>query len=125
MNSKLIMAARIIFGLILLIFGLNKFLDFLPPLEANDAANNFFGALINTGYMMSFIAITEIIAGILLFANKFVPLALVIIFPIMINAFLFHLFLDPGNIVPALLSISLNIILFFVHKRSYDGILSA
>jgi len=125
MNPKLIMGARIILGLILLVFGLNKFLNFMPPLEAADAANNFFGALINTGYMMAFIAITEIVAGVLLLANKYVPLALVIVFPVMLNALLFHLFLDPANIVPALLSVGLNIFLFFAHKRSYDGILSA
>ncbi len=125
MNPKVTMGARIIYGLILVVFGLNKFLNFIPPLEAPDAANSFFMALVATGYMMAFIAIVEIIAGILLLTNKYVPLALVIVFPVMLNALLFHLFLDPANIVLALLAVALNIYLFFAHKSRYDGVLSA
>ena len=125
MNPKVTMGARIIFGLILVVFGLNKFLNFMPPLEAPEAANNFFAALVSTGYMMAFIAIVEIVAGALLLANKYVPLALVIVFPVMLNALLFHVFLDPANIAPALVSVAINIYLFFANKSRYEGVLRA
>ena len=125
MNPKITMGARIILGLILVVFGLNKFIGFMPELELPDAANNFFVALIETGYMMAFIAIVEIVAGVLLLINKYVPLALVIVFPVMLNALLFHLFLDLPNIAPALIAVALNIYLFFAHKPRYEGVLSA
>lgn len=125
MNPKVTMGLRIAYGLILLVFGLNKFLNFMPPLEAPDAANNFFMALVNTGYMMAFIAIVEIVAGLMLLSNKFTSLALVIVFPVILNALLFHLFLDPSNILFALIAVAMNVYLFFAHKSRYEGVLTA
>ncbi len=119
------MVLKILFGLGLIVFGLNKFLDFMPPLVLEGGAADFIGALVGSGYMWQFIALVEIIAGVLLVANKFVPLALVIVFPVMLNALMFHLFLDIKGIAPAFIFNALNIYLFFANKERYNGILSA
>lgn len=116
---------RILLGLMLVVFGLNKFLNFMPMPPMPDAAGEFMGALAKSGYIMPIVAIVEILAGIALFANKFVPLALVILFPVLLNAFLFHLFLDVAGIGGALFAIGMNIFLFFTHKDSYKEILKA
>ena len=114
---------RIVLGIILVVFGLNKFLEFMPALELEAGAADFFGALLSTGYMIPFIAIVEIVTGALLLVNKYTALALVMIFPILLNALLFHLFLDLPNIAVAALAVILNVALFFANKPRYEGVL--
>ena len=114
---------RILLGLMVLIFGLNKFLQFMPMPPMPEAAGEFMGALVTTGYLMVVVAIVEIIAGIMLLTNRFQPLALVLLFPVLLNAFLFHLFLAPAGIAGALVASAMNIFLFFANKESYISIL--
>ena len=102
---------RTILALILLMFGLNKFLNFMPFPPMPEDANRFMGALMESGYIMYIVAIVEILSGVFLLINKFSNFWLIVIFPILLNAFLFHLFLDIAGIVGALFAISLNIFL--------------
>ncbi len=61
-----IIIARVLLGLILLVFGLNNFLQFLPMPEMSAEAGEFMGALAKAGYFFPIIAIVEIIIGVLL-----------------------------------------------------------
>jgi putative oxidoreductase len=117
MNINAEKITRVLLALILVIFGLNKFFNFLPMPPMPEAAQGFMGALIETGYLMLFVAIIEIISGIFLLLNRYSTLILILIFPVLLNAFLFHLFLDLKGIGGALLTISLNI---FLIVRSFD-----
>ena len=74
---------------------------------------------------MSIVAIIEIIVGVLLLINKFQSLAIVVIFPVLLNAFLFHLFLDIAGIGGAAIAMAMNIFLFFANKESYKSLLNA
>jgi uncharacterized membrane protein YphA (DoxX/SURF4 family) len=95
--------ARVLMGLPLFIFGLNGFLNFIPPpstpLPAGAMA--FAGALVNTGYMMQLIAITLLTVGTLLLANRFVPLALALFAPFIVNSIAFHAFLEHTGLIMA------------------------
>ncbi|NER14269.1 DoxX family membrane protein [Leptobacterium flavescens] len=124
MSSKLTLVARILLGLILVVFGANKFYEFLPalPLDENGGAYAFFGALAATGYMIYLIGLVEVIAGILLLTNRSVPFALVILAPISVNVVLFHALLDPSNIAPALLVALLNIYLISRNWGAYKSL---
>jgi uncharacterized membrane protein YphA (DoxX/SURF4 family) len=121
--DKAKMIVRLLLGVMMVVFGLNKFLNFMPAFELAEPAQNFLGALVDSGYIMTIVAIVEIVTGVLLLANKFVPLALVILFPIMLNAFLFHLFLDLKGIPGALVAVAMNVFLFFAYKSKYDELL--
>ena len=121
--KKAQLIVRILLGLTVLIFGLNKFLQFMPMPPMPEAADEFMGALVATGYLMVVVAIVEIITGIMLLTNRFQPLALVLLFPVLLNAFLFHLFLAPAGIGGALVATAMNIFLFFANKESYKSIL--
>ena len=121
--KKAELIVRILLGLLLLVFGLNKFFNFMPMPPMSESAGDFMGALVNTGYMMYFIGLVEAVSGLLLLINKFKPLALVIVFPVLLNAFLFHLFLDIGGIGAAAMATAMNVFLFFVNKDKYDSIL--
>lgn len=109
----------ILLGLMLTTFGLNKFLNFMPVVELSAPGLEFMGAFVKVGYGMTAVAIVEIITGILIATNKFRALALVILFPIMLNALLFHLFLDPENMLPAILAVVMNISLMYAVRDKY------
>ena len=119
------MIARILLGLMMLVFGLNKFLHFIPMPPHPGAAGEFMGALAKSGYIFPIVALIEIGTGILLLTKKFIPLALVLLFPVMLNAFLFHAFLDLPGIGAAAFAIILNGFLMFSEKQSYAAILKA
>ena len=120
-KAKLII--RILFGLMLVIFGLNKFLQFIPMPPMPEAAGEFMGALVKSGYLLVIVAIVEVITGVLLLANRYQSLALVVVFPVILNAFLFHLFLDLPGIGAAAFAIIMNIFLLFANKESYKFLL--
>jgi putative oxidoreductase len=114
---------RILLGLIVLIFGLNKFLQFAPIPPLSVEASEFMAALVKSGYLMEAAAIVEIVTGIMLLINRFLSLALVILFPVLLNAFWFHLFLDPAGIAVAFIAMAMNHFLFFANKESYKSML--
>lgn len=96
---------RIVLGVLLLFFGLNKFLNFMPPFDFGDSigAEKLFNAYIESGYMLQLIGAVEAIVGLLLIINKAVPAALLAFLPIAVNILLFHGILDPANIAPGVL----------------------
>ncbi len=114
-----------ILGIMLITFGLNNFLQFMPMGELAQPAGEFMGALLKTGYIMTIVAVVEIITGALILFNKYRALALVILFPILLNALLFHLFLDIGNILFALMAIAMNIFLMYANKEKYSALFKA
>jgi putative oxidoreductase len=116
---------RILLGLMVLVFGLNKFLQFMPMPTLPASAGEFMGALAQSGYIFPIVAIVEIATGTLLLINKFKAMALIVLFPVMLNAFLFHLFLDLPGIGGAALAIIMNAFLMINEKESYQGLLKA
>jgi putative oxidoreductase len=116
---------RFLLGIMLIVFGLNKFLQFMPMPQLPDDAGAFMGALAASGYVLPIVAIVEIGTGILLLINKFKALALIILFPVALNAFLFHVFLDLPGIGGAAFLIIINVFLMFSTKESYKELLKA
>jgi len=125
MKKKIDIGARIVLGLILLVFGLNKFFQFMPMPEMPEAAGALMGAFMETGYIMPMIAIVEVVTGILLLAGLFVPLALVLLAPLSLNVILFHIFLDPAGIAAGLIVFLLNLYLLLAYLDHYKPILRA
>jgi len=119
MNSKLTMVLRLLLGLILLVFGANKFFNFLPMPPMEGAPGEFMGALGKTGYMFPLIALTEIVAGVLLLINKWKGLALIFAAIISVNIVLFHLALAPAGIALAAVVAVLNIILMYANWSKF------
>ncbi len=119
MKTKINRILEVILGLILLAFGLNKFLGFMSMPEMPEPANALMGALMQSGYMIPMIAVTEIVVGVLLLTGFFRALALVLLAPLSVNIILFHLALAPAAILPALIVAGLNLYLLFVHIAAY------
>jgi len=125
MKEKVFIGTQVIAGLLLVMFGSNTFLQFMPMPEMTPIMGEFMGALYKTGYIFPISAIIEIIAGIAFLSNKFAPLMAIIVMPIMINAFLSHLVLDPSGIVAAAFITVAIIIIMIRHQNRYSEIFKA
>ncbi len=123
MNSKVFMVLRILLGLFVLVFGLNKFLHFIPFGEMSAEAGAYFGAL-SSAKVITLVAIVEIIAGLALIFNKFGALLTLILMSVSVNAVLFHATLAPEGIGPALALLVLNIIALYNYRDKYKDLLS-
>ncbi|MFI1745332.1 DoxX family membrane protein [Thalassobellus sediminis] len=122
MNSKVFMALRILLGVFVLVFGLNKFLHFIPMGEMPAEAGAYFGALASAK-VITLVAIVEIVAGLALIFNKYGALLALILMSVSVNAVLFHATLAPEGIGPALALLILNIIALYSYKDSYKALL--
>ena len=124
MNSKVFMILRILLGIFVLVFGVNKFAGFLPPPEGlSETAGAYFGAL-TSAKVMDLVGIVEIVAGLALIFNKYGALLAIILMSISVNAVLFHAVLDPGNVLPAVVLLLLNIVVLYSYKDKYKDLLS-
>ena len=119
-------AARVLLGFMFVLFGLNGFLSFLPPPSTMppDGAVAFGGALMATGYMFPLIKGTEVIVGILLLSNRFVPLALALIAPVIVNICAFHAFLAPTGLGMALVILALELGLAWAYRSAFRPMLA-
>lgn len=124
MNSKVFMGVRILLGLFVLVFGLNKFFHFIPMEAPTGDAGAYFGALMNTK-TLTLVAVVEIVAGVSLIFNKFGALMTLILMSVSINAVLFHITLDPANMAGALVLLVLNIVALLGYKEHYQALLKA
>lgn len=119
--NKATMITRIILGLIFFVFGLNGFLNFIPtPTEMPEAQMKFMTGLMATKYFFPFLKGTETLTGLMLLSGVFVPLALVVLAPIIINIFLLHIFMSPEGLPMALFIGALEIYLAFFSKPYSD-----
>ena len=123
MNSKVFMVLRILLGIFVLVFGINKFYSFIPMEAPTGDAGAYFGALMNSKTLM-LVAIVEIVAGLALIFNKFGALFALILMSVSVNALLFHAVLDPANSAGAVVLLVLNIAVLFGYKDKYKALLS-
>jgi hypothetical protein len=120
--------ARVLLGLVFFTFGLDGFLHFMPqpdPSTIPPGCAAFAGALMATGYMFPLIKGTEVVVGALLLANRFVPLALVLLAPVLVNIFLFSAFLAPSGIWMPIALVALQLFLAWTNRRAYQPLLTA
>ena len=116
--------ARLLLGLIFFVFGLNGFLAFLPSPPMPEAAGAFAGALAATGYFFPLLKATEVLAGLALLGNRFVPLALTVLAPITLHIALFHTFLAPSLALPLVMLVA-HIGLAYLYRDNFRGVLAA
>ena len=117
-----ILIARLLLGLIFFVLGLNGFLNFLSmgPMPTG-LAGQFIGALLQSRYLWV-VAGLQVVGGLLLLVNRFVPLALVLLGPVIVNILLYHLLMSPAGIAMAILVTILWFIVFYGHRQYFSGI---
>jgi putative oxidoreductase len=114
--------ARILLGLLFVVFGLNGFLNFLNmgPMPSG-LAGQFIGALALSHYFWV-VAGLQVAGGVLLLVNRYVPLGLVLLGPVIVNIILYHVFLNPSGIALPIVVVILWLIVFYAHRQYFSGI---
>ncbi|MBA3255986.1 MAG: DoxX family membrane protein [Pyrinomonadaceae bacterium] len=114
--------ARLLLGLVFVVFGLNGFLNFLSmgPMPTG-LAGQFISALVLSHYFWV-VAGLQVVGGLLLLVNRFVPLALVLLGPVIVNILLYHFLLNISGVGPAIIVTILWFIVFYAHHQYFSGI---
>jgi hypothetical protein len=113
--------SRSLLGLIFTVFGLNGFLHFLKMPPPSGVAGQFMGALFVSHYLVPIFAI-QLIGGVLLLANRYVPLALTLLGTIIANILLFHALMAPEGLPLALVVTVLWVVAFYSVRSAFTGI---
>jgi uncharacterized membrane protein YphA (DoxX/SURF4 family) len=124
-STRWVSGARYLQGAAFLVFGLNGFLNFMPTPPMPEAAAQFAGALAATSYMFPLVKGTEIAVGLLLLSGRFVPLALTLIAPIIVNIVAFHAFLAPAGLALPVVLLATELYLAWSYRDAFAPLLRA
>jgi len=117
-----IIIARVLLGLIFVVFGSNAFLHFIPTPPIPGQAGAFIGALINSGYIYV-IGGLQVAGGLcLLIGSRLVPLGLTLLGPVIVNIVLYHIFLDHMVNPIAILVAILALFLLWIYRFKFPAI---
>ena len=115
--------ARLLLGLMFLVFGSNDFLHFIPmgPMPPG-TAGEFAGILIATHYM-NVVGLIMVVSGILFLVNRYVPLALVLLAPVLVNILLFHILMQPKGVAMGALATLLWFLVAYRVRSAFYGLI--
>ena len=119
---------RTLMGLLFLFASITYFLMMMglfPVPEMNGAVKTFNEGLAASGYFFTLLKITEFVCGLLLVTGRFVPLALVILSPIIINILMVHTFLDRSGLPIAAFLVLANIFLAYCYRDAFRPLLTS
>lgn len=116
-----VLIARILLGLIFVVFGSNPFLHFLPMILPPGPGGDFLGILIRSKYVL-FVGGFQVLGGVLLLINRYVPLALTILGAVIVNIILFHLLLEHTGAQLAVVATLLWLFLMWRYRQYFSGI---
>ena len=115
--------ARYLLGLMFTVFGLNGFFHFIPqPPPASPTAIQFLTAA-SVSHFMVIVFLVQILGGLLLLLGRYVPLALAILAPVIVNILNYHVTMDPGGIAAGAFAAILWAVIFFGVRSSFSGLL--
>src|SRR5437867_1695211 len=114
--------ARFLLGFIFFVFALNGFLHFIPASLPSGTAGQFVGALFVSHYLV-LVFLLQLVAAVLLLINRYVPLALALLAPVIVNILLFHLLMALAGLPLALVVTVLWIVVFLSVRSAFAGLL--
>lgn len=117
--------ARILLGLVFVVFGLNIFLQFIPqPPPPSGPAGDFVKALFVSHYLYV-VGVLQVVGGALLLAGRFVPLGLTLLGPVIVNILLFHILLNPTGLPIAVVVAGLAFVVLWHHRVAFAGLVKS
>ena len=122
-----VLIARTLLGLLFFVFGLEFFLKFMnmaqPPMSP--AATAFNTGLYGSGYFFQFLKGLEVVCGLALLLNRFTAFFLLVLFPITVNIFLFHVELAPDGAAMGAGILVVHLFLGYAYRKYYASIFTA
>ena len=116
--------ARYLAGVIFVVFGLNGFLNFIPLPPPGGIAGQFMGTLYVSHYLWVIFAF-QVIAGVLLLVNRYVPLAVAVLAPVLVNILTFHALMAPSGLPLAIFVAVLWTLIFIEVRPAFSGLFQA
>lgn len=117
-----IIIVRSLLGLLFLFASISYFFKLAPPPELTGAMKTYFEGLVASGYVLTVVKSIELLCGLLFISGRLVPLATVVIFPIVVNIVLTHAFLAPEGLPVALFVLFADLFLAFANRSHYKGL---
>jgi putative oxidoreductase len=100
-------------------------LGFLPQPAHPGPGGDFLGALVASGYVMSIVKVVELVAGLMLLGNRFVPLALALLAPVLVGIVGYHVAFEPATGVPGYVLLALELYLAWAYRAAFAPMLRA
>ncbi len=120
-----VLAARLLVGLMFIVFGLNAFLGFIQiPPPSTEVAQRFMKVLYVDSHYLKAVKVLEILGGTLLLLNRFVSLAVVILMPIAVNILFYEIFLT-GSVGPGIMLVALLSFLLLAYRRQFAPVFAS
>jgi putative oxidoreductase len=120
MKDKILTGLYIVFGLLFINSGINKFLNYMPmPENISAELVNLMTSFKDIEWLMPLVAVAEIIGGALLIFKKFRALGAIILFPITIGVLLVHIVQDSSGLIMGLIVFGLNLWIIYENRAKY------
>jgi uncharacterized membrane protein YphA (DoxX/SURF4 family) len=120
--KALTIIARVLLGLMFVVFGSNIFFHFLPmPPQKPSLATDFAKALMESHYMYV-IGALQVIGGLLVLIGRYLPLGLTLLGPVIVNILLFHIFLERSGLPMAIVVSALALFLLWRYRQNFAGL---
>lgn len=124
MKNKILTGLCILFGLMMVNSGLNKFFNYMPMPEMSEEMMQIMGAFITVGWIFPLVAIIEIVGGVLIAIPKFRALGAVVILPVMVGIVIHHLVHDIAGVGVGLVMLAINIWAIAANWKKYTPMIS-
>ncbi|WP_304068972.1 DoxX family protein [Pedobacter glucosidilyticus] len=120
MKSKILFILSLLFGLMFINAGLNKFFNYMPmPEDMPESMVKVMAAYTTIVWLMPLVAVVEIVGGILIIIPRFRALAAIMVLPITVGILLTHIFNEPSGLPIALVFFAVNVWLLFEYREKY------
>ena len=120
MKKKILFVVSLLFGLMFINSGLNKFFNYIPvPKDLPEGLIKLMGAFMEIKWLLPLIAVAEIIGGILVIIPKYRALGAIIIFPVMVGVLLTHMIKAPSGLILAIVLFVINLWIIFENREKY------
>jgi putative oxidoreductase len=120
-----VIIVRVLMGLLFLFASIVVLFNLVPQPELTGRVKTFMEGVNATGYLMTMIKVTELLCGIAFVSGYFVPLATIVIAPIIVNIFFFHAFVDTSGLSVAVFLVLANAFLAYAYRDKFKPLLEA
>ena len=114
---------RYLLGILFTVFGANGFLHFIKQPPPSSAFAGQFLTAVSGSHFMVLVFLVQLIAGVLLLLDRYVPLALVVLAAVLVNILDYHITMDPGGIAPGLIATALWFVTAQRFRNNFRGML--
>ncbi len=120
MKKKITLVVSILFGLMFINAGLNKFFNYIPvPADIPEHLAKFMSAVLEIGWLWPLLGAMEVIGGVLFMTNKYRALGAIIILPMMVGILLTHIFVDRSTLPVAIVLMVVNLWIIWENREKY------